>query len=67
MNQLVYQKGQKMDFDGDLDRWMVFEALSIASGDHLLCPACDIGIINQDDSGSLWCDVCNVEFEIENE
>jgi hypothetical protein len=39
-----------MCFDDDLDDWMAFEAINVAYGDHLLCPACDIGILTDDGS-----------------
>jgi hypothetical protein len=48
-----------------LGDWMAFESLNIVCGDHLLCPLCQIGILNQDRSGAYLCDICDAEFSIE--
>ena len=53
--------------DDYLDDYATFEALSVGAGDHLICPACDIGIlINVDpEPNRLLCDTCDVECVIE--
>jgi ribosomal protein L37AE/L43A len=54
-----------MWIDDDLALWIAFEAISVAYGDHLICPACDVGILIEDGSGAFSCDICDTEFSIE--
>ena len=53
------------DLADDLARWIAFESFNIICGDAVACPACEIGVLNDDDSGGFWCDICDEVFHIE--